>query len=569
MKKKSIKGVGLFKNSATALFITAFVSMFDASAANVSVKNGDFFIGFTDFYFSGGLDLSVSRTFNSKSSYNGNFGFGWSSEQETYLVSSADGSFVIHENGGGALNRFVPGSGVKETEVNQAVETIAAAHAKEGTNKDSLDKYRERLRTDARFRNDEWERFWEKGLVQAKSVADGTQFRSNKFSFQILTKTKAGFVRNFDNGRVETFNDHGRLIRVADKNQNFLNITYGKDGHIQSVDDNYNRHLNFKYNQMGKVSQISAEGGKTASYDYDGNLLIRSRDVDGNTFGYRYSADGRYNLTEIKYKDNTTLQLGYYPPAKGEGVAWQKDRDGTRTEYEYSDGGPTALNYWTAVTIRSGDGKVLSKSRYEYTEKVKADGERYTYRLVTELDGEKTDTVYNECCGLPLKITRNGDETSFEYDAKGHVTKKITNSEVTELSYDAKISKVTKVMKYSKTEKSKDSQQWASYQYDDKGNLVFAKSSTGKGVRIVYDTNGRIKALVDQDKRRLEFVYNEHSKPIQIVDPSVGKIDVTYGNSGEIKKVSSTGGRAIAMQVTSAFQNLLDIIRPAGVTLSF
>jgi hypothetical protein len=44
---------------------------------------------------------------------------------------------------------------------------------------------------------------------------------------------------------------------------------------------------------------------------------------------------------------------------------------------------------------------------------------------------------------------------------------------------------------------------------------------------------------------------------------------VTYGNSGEIKKVDSPAGRKIAMQVSSAFQNLLEIVRPAGVSLSF
>jgi hypothetical protein len=44
---------------------------------------------------------------------------------------------------------------------------------------------------------------------------------------------------------------------------------------------------------------------------------------------------------------------------------------------------------------------------------------------------------------------------------------------------------------------------------------------------------------------------------------------VEYTVTGEIKRVDSTAGRKIALQVTSAFQNLLDIIRPAGVSLSF
>src|SRR5262249_24070845 len=103
----------------------------------------------------------------------------------------------------------------------------------------------------------------------------------------------------------------------------------------------------------------------------------------------------------------------------------------------------------------------------------------------------------------------------------------------------------------------------------DKGNLSFAKNSEGKGVKLFYDLNGRIKSLVDNQKRQINFKYNENSKPVEITDPALGSIKVSYSNSGEIKKVESTAGRKIALQVTSAFQTLLEIIRPAGVSLSF
>lgn len=75
--------------------------------------------------------------------------------------------------------------------------------------------------------------------------------------------------------------------------------------------------------------------------------------------------------------------------------------------------------------------------------------------------------------------------------------------------------------------------------------------------------------MVDQDRHRLDFKYNDQSKPIEITDPQLGSITVSYTNSGEIKKVDSSAGRKIAVQVTTSFQNLLDIIRPAGVSLSF
>jgi YD repeat-containing protein len=210
---------------------------------------------------------------------------------------------------------------------------------------------------------------------------------------------------------------------------------------------------------------------------------------------------------------------------------------------------------------------VLSKAKYEYFTKVKPNGEEWTHKLINDFDGDRTETTYNECCGLPLSIKQGKNETLFEYDVKGHVTKKTTPYEVTELHYDSVANKVDRVTQYSKKDKKKAI--WSEFQYDPKGNLIFAKNSAGKGVKLIYDNLGRIRSLIDQNKSQINFKYNESSKPIEITDPSLGTITVSYTNSGEIKEVNSQAGKQVAMQVTAAFQGLLDIIKPAGVTLAF
>lgn len=553
------------------LFLTAFITsavLTSGAMANVSLKNGNFFIGYTDLTHSGGIEPKVERVYNSKSSHDGIFGFGWGSDYEVYLKISADGSVVVHENGGGSQNRFTPPS-ISTAEVDKAVADMMTAKNKTGGGMSGAlaETEKSRLRTDARYRNDEWERLFDKGLVKARQISEGATLKSNKFSFQVITKTKEGYVRRFDNGQVQTFDESGHLARLADKNGNFLSLSYDKAGHLSFIQDNLNRRIGFAFNNQGKVEKVLGENNKSCVYKYANSELVYSKDSDGNVYEYKYSTNGRHNLVEIKYTDATTLQVGYNEVNQNETVKWVKDRDGSLTEYGYGGDSPGGMNFSTTVATKGPDGKEVSKSKYEYWEKAKVDGERYTYKLSTDIDGDKTETIYNECCGLPLEIARNGDKTSFEYDVKGHVTKKMTPTEVTQLEYDAKSSKVSKVMKYPKTGKAKP--QWAQYSYDDKGNLITANNSEGKKVKIVYDHQGRIKALIDQDKRQLQFAYNEASRPVEISDPAVGKIQVQYTNSGDIKKVDSSGGRKIALQVTSAFQNLLDIIRPAGVTLSF
>jgi hypothetical protein len=62
------------------------------SFAGVNLKNGNFYISYTDIIVpGGGMDLEITRTNNSKSTEKGWFGFGWGSDFETYVTVSADG----------------------------------------------------------------------------------------------------------------------------------------------------------------------------------------------------------------------------------------------------------------------------------------------------------------------------------------------------------------------------------------------------------------------------------------------------------------------------------------------
>ena len=61
--------------------------VFSASlSAGVNLKNGNFYISYTDIIVpGGGHDLEVVRTYNSRATGTGWFGFGWGSDFETHL----------------------------------------------------------------------------------------------------------------------------------------------------------------------------------------------------------------------------------------------------------------------------------------------------------------------------------------------------------------------------------------------------------------------------------------------------------------------------------------------------
>jgi YD repeat-containing protein len=537
---------------------------------NVSLKNGNFFMSYTDVAYPGGFEPRLERVYNSKSAYKGMFGMGWGCEFEPYLTVFASGAIVVKEFGGGAANAFVPVEASPE-EFENEVDAIVQAAVKAGNVKSGAgaDAYRARLRTDAYLRNQEWETYHKLQLVASRQLPLGTVVWSNKFSHQYIKRARDGYVRVFSNGRVEYFDDAGKLKRVVDKNANYIDFSYDDEGRLRSVVDNLGRSIGLSYNSQGFVSRLEADRARVATYEYDNrDNLIHSVDVDGND--YRYEYDARHNMTRISYTDGTSMEMAYWALDRKEHIKRVKDRDGTVTTYDYTVD-PNDDGHLTVTSdVAGADGTSIFKSKYEYFAKRDARGVEWTQRMISTLDGEVTETVYTEGSGLPLSITRGAEVTKFEYDAKGNVTRKETPTEITELRYDPQVEKVSYVARSYKSEPQ--SAIWSKFAYDPQGNLLFAENSDNRSVRLEYDEHGRISSMVDQEKRRIEFSYNINSKPIeirQVVGDKVGRIVITYTPDGEIEKVDSPEGRSIALEVTTAFQNLLEIIRPAGVSLTF
>lgn len=521
----------------------------------VNLKNGNFYISYTDIIVpGGGQDLSVVRTYNSKSTEKGWFGFGWGSEFETFLKVSADGSVSVFENGAGAVTRFTP---KEEVNVDAAADKIIEAMRKRTT-------VSEKVASDLRGKlisNAELRTSYARKFDVAVNLAAGTELFSNNRGIQKLKKTQDGFVRSYNDGKEEYFDNEGKLVRIQDKNGYRIDVEY-KNGLVASIKDKAAKQLHFEFYSDGRVKSISSTGDRKASYKYENGNLTESTDIAGNTFKFDY--DGNHNMTSITYKDGAKMVIKYTPQTQF--VSEVVERDGASTKYVYGSNPKDPDNhYWTTVTKQEVDGKPV-ENRYEYEIKTKPDGSQYTYRILTVVNGVKTETVYSECCSLPLKITRGNYTTRFEYNEKGLLTEKASSKgELVKLEYHPKFNKITKV--------TNGDNQYTVFEYDDRANLKKAKNSDGKSVVLIYDASGKIMTMLDHDEktkqtRKLSFEYNAQSKPVKISMDKVGTINVEYDNYGEIKRVESKAGHKMALQVTQAFQSLLAIVKPAGVNLN-
>jgi YD repeat-containing protein len=442
------------------VWVTLGLLVIENTFANVSLRNGNFYLAYKDIIYPGGFEPTIDRIFNSKTGYKGWFGWGWGNSFEVYLTVSADASVVVHEYGGGAENRFIPLT-TSAAEVDSAISSISDEARKVGLAPD-LAQYRTRLKNDVIYRNEQWERFVSQGKLKPKQLTVGTQLKSIKYSYQFITKVANGYVRKWESGKTEYFNEAGKLAMITDRNKNFIKLTYRKDGHIESLIDNFNRKMFFEFNKNGYLSRIEGENRKVATYEYnDKGELIKSKDVDNHTYTYKY--DKRHNLIESGHVDGTKLQVDYYALDKEENVKRVIDRDGKITDYAYENiGGPDHLIVTITETGPGGKGgKTVSK--YEYVFKHKPDGQEWTQKLVSTVNGDRTETVYNEACELPDSITRGGERATFKYDAKCHVVSKETPEEITNLRYDPQAGKVSYVERFRKEGGKQKLEVWAKY----------------------------------------------------------------------------------------------------------
>ena len=169
---------------------------------------------------------------------------------------------------------------------------------------------------------------------------------------------------------------------------------------------------------------------------------------------------------------------------------------------------------------------------------------------------------------MPLEVTSGGEVVNYEYNEEGNLVKLSNNKNTTEISYDKAFNKISSVKKIHTADGQIIS--FVQFSYDPKGNLSKASRNDGESVALTYNDEGKIITMEVEDnegKEVLEFEYNSTGKPVKIVMLDTGSINVEYDEFGEISKVESELGHKMALQVTQAFQSLLSIVKPTGISI--
>lgn len=545
------------------IFFVGILLFSYSSFALVDMKNANYSNTWTDMEAQGaGYDMKVVRTYNSRSLFNGMFGFGWCSDFETSLEVTPEGNLKIKECGAGVGITYAPGD-LSKVDVQKTINSIVAKMKSEKKVGQSESYYKELEKDLLSDENKRFKMAREYGINAP--IKEGTKYMANGKEVEHMIFQKTHYTRNFADGSSQRFNLDGRLLAIYDKNGNFLKFTYDKDL-IKEIADNNSRRLTFKYFPNKKVQKIVGPGGLMAEYRFE-NLddLSMVKNAWANTYSYQY--DDLHNLVKATWPDKTSIDIKY--DKKNDWVVSFKDRDNCAEAYNYEFSKDSPRNHYWATVKKVCGKETVADNRYEFWYRDRPDGQSYLHRVLTAINSNTTDISYHEVFGKPTTIVKNGDRISYDYYPDGLVkTKSSANSRMI-YQYQPQIKKVSEVqILYFNAKGDQIAKKSTQFQYDQKGNLINAMNSDGQKIVMAYDNRGRIATITDQAKKQVSIQYEERfGKPAIVTRPGLGTIKVSYKANGEIQNVESKQGPTVAMQVASTFNNLLDIIAPATAEL--
>ncbi|MCU1228786.1 MAG: hypothetical protein JWO97_1670, partial [Acidobacteria bacterium] len=210
-------------------FISAVFSHADTPSTvqsdPVNLSSGNMYRFANDFtIFGRGLPVGITRTYNSRSTFNGPFGYGWTFNYGEQLVPNADGSLLYRESDGSEhLIAFTAGA------------FVAPA---------------------------------------------GKHFT--------LTAASSGYDLRLADGSHHRFDVNGLLRSQVDMNGNTVTINRDASGNPSSIVDAAGRTvLTFTFTN-GKITRITDLAGRTASYAYNGDDLISFTDTAGKIWTMSY-----------------------------------------------------------------------------------------------------------------------------------------------------------------------------------------------------------------------------------------------------------------------------------------
>ena len=531
------------------LFNLLVFSFSVVSIAGVNVRTGNFYLPMQDYFQPCyGYPLEIHRSYNSFFQKDGAFGVGWIFNYDVQVVINRNSEIQVVEADG-----FITNYEVEETHSNKLEhisriletrkkEDVKYTGSQKGKGEPFYKRYKAKLMSDSAYFKRQRKRY----LGAQKLNSSSGKYISKQRGKSTLNQVKNGFMRTLENGKKEFFNKTGKLVRLEDRSENFLRFFY-KNNRLNRIQDNCGQWISIKYAANGKIDSFIDTYGNTVFYNYDKKRrLISVRPAKGVKLQFEYNNNNL--LSEVDFGNKQLTHIFY--DSKTQKVIKQSGPGKKITTYKY---GKKAGVAWAIVKDNQG-----LNHKYEYLD-------AKNQIIFTDLSsGEKTITTLMGCCGLPLSIVNaKGLGETFSYDDRHRLKHKInTSGESINFSYDDRFDLPKRITKSDKT--------FTSYNYNDRGNINFARNSDKKHVKITYEKHGKFASITDEQGTKIVFEYNRIARP-KLVAKYDGKrllasMRMVYNDSGQLqKKIVKPNPEISEQDIKETLQNMLQILKPAGI----
>lgn len=297
------------------------------------------------------------------------------------------------------------------------------------------------------------------------------------------------------------YNLDKELIRITRPDGQTVNFNYNDKAQLTSMAIPRGGYT-YAYNvTTGQVDSITAPGGGTLTYDYDGFLPIGqiwAGDISG-------SVTQRYNnnfLVSQRCVNSDCVSFGYdndnmLTSAGSLSVTHDPQRAGLVTGTTQGSV-TTSQGYNTFGELTSFDAKYLD-TQYFHTQYVRDRLGRITQKTET-IDGVTTTEIYGyDQAGRLETVNRNGILTTYAYDSNGNRLSKTTGTEVESGAYDDQ----DRLLSYT----------GCNYTYTDNGELK-TKTCGSEVTPYEYDVLGNLISVNLPDSTHIEYIIDGQNRRI-------------------------------------------------------
>ena len=508
--------------------------------------------------------VEVKRTYNSRSLYNGLFGFGWCSNLETRLTVLPEprgSSLRVVECGGGMEVLYHPKGKVPNVKfyVDSILEKIKKRKVRLSAK--ALQKLKSDLLKSPNLRAS----FLSELDIKGQALA-GVKYYAKGRVKEYITADSRGYTRHLPSGVKERFDKQGRLVRSSDRQGRFEVSWLAQ--RIQVMDQRGRRLIFHLDEKSGKIEKVTYGKKTVASYTHEGEDLAQAVNSLGEVFAHRY--DKLHNLRQNIYPDKTTEVLDYN--VKKDWVIGFKDRRGCKETYNFGVNKKNVNHYFSLVQKQCGR-KIVNRSKYEFWHKTGPGGEKYLYRARARINGRvKTDVIYHPVFGSPISFFKKGMRTKRDYYANGFLKEKNNRYQNVRYSNYNKCHKpeLVRIAYKNPNPNSKKKivrRESITFQFDGKCRLSMAKKSEDEWIKVSHDSKGRIASMEDQSLKKVTLRWHKSftDRPEFITREGVGSLRIVYDDKGSIIDLKGLKrGPTVVTQVTSVFNSFLSTLQPVS-----